>query len=271
MLIYVYVNFQEVIDSIMHCNMEQCKKQIFQNTERSITTMPLNFFGRGSGFADEHTSAYFTTADKEIVIIDCPVTTFQKLKHIDLMYYKKIYVLVTHTHGDHIGGLGLFVQYAFFTLKKPITIVAPSVEVANDILTILTIEGNLPSWCELVTVANVKEKEWFGECILTKHSPQLESKCFGYHLTVDSQNIVYTGDTSTIVPFLPYLVEGSILYVDTSVYYGMIHLKLEDALADFLALNAKGVKVYLMHLDDVAAAKKIVANYPNIEVVTIES
>ena len=89
-------------------------------------------------------------------------------------------------------------------------------------------------------------------------------------MIVDAQNIVYTGDTSTIDPFLPYLVEGSILYVDTSVYYGMIHLKLEDALNDFLALNARGIKVYLMHLDDVSAAEKIVADYPDIEVVTLE-
>lgn len=232
--------------------------------------MALKFFGRGSGFADEHTSAYFSTANKEMVIIDCPVSTFQKLKHIDLKDCEKFYVLVTHTHGDHVGGLGLFVQYAFFTLKKPVTIVAPSTEVANDILTILTIEGNDPSWCELVTVADVEEKEWFGDCVLTKHSPQLENKCFGYHLTVDGENVVYTGDTSTIVPFLPYLVEGSILYVDTSVYYGMIHLKLEEALDDFEALNKRGVKVYLMHLDDVAAAEKIVADYPDIEVVTLD-
>ena len=191
------------------------------------------------------------------------------MKHIDLSDYEKFYILITHTHGDHIGGLGLFVQYAFFVLHKPVIVVAPSTAVAEDIATVFTIEGNEPSWCELVTVEDVEEKEWFGDCVLTEHSPQLANKCFGYHLTVDGTNVVYTGDTSTIVPFLPYLVDGSILYVDTSVYYGMIHLKLEDALDDFLALNRRGVKVYLMHLDDVAAAEKIVADYPDIEVVTL--
>lgn len=233
--------------------------------------MALKFFGRGAGFADEHTSSYFTTENKEMVIIDCSASTFQKLKHIDLKDYEKLYVLVTHTHGDHVGGLGLFVQYAFFTLKKTVTIVAPSTAVADDISTLLSIEGNEPSWYELVTVTAVEEKEWFGDCILTKHSPQLANKCFGYHLIVDGANVVYTGDTSTLVPFLPYLADDSILYVDTSVYYGMIHLKLEDALDDFLALNQRGVKVYLMHLDDVTAAEKIIADYPNINVVTLET
>lgn len=228
--------------------------------------MALKFFATGSGFSDNHTSAYFIE-NKEIVIIDCPVSTFQKLKRFNLADYERIYILITHTHGDHIGGLGLFAQYAYFTLKKNVIIVAPSIAVANDISTILTIEGNEPSWYELVTAEDITDKTWFCNCILTKHSPQLDGKCFGYRLSVNHSNIIYTGDTSTLKPFMPYLADISALYIDTSVYYGMIHLKLEDALDDFLALNTKGIKVYLMHLDDVVAAKEIVSNYPNIEVV----
>ena len=104
------------------------------------------------------------------------------MKHIDLTDSERFYILITHTHGDHVGGLGLFVQYAFFVLKKPVIIVAPSKVVADDISMILTIEGNELSWCKLVTVADVTDKKWFGDCILTKHSPQLEGKCFGYNL-----------------------------------------------------------------------------------------
>ena len=231
--------------------------------------MALNFFGRGSGFSDNHTSASFATKNNELVIIDCPISTFQKLKHMDLSNYKKFYVLITHTHGDHIGGLGLFVQYSFFVLKKQVAIVAPSASVAEDILTVLTIEGNEHSWFNIFTADNVLDEEWFKNCILTEHSPQLENKCYGYNLIVDGINVVYTGDTSTIEPFIPYLKESSILYVDTSVYYGMIHLKLEDALNDFVNLGKKGIKVYLMHLDDVSAAQNIIKDYSNIEVVEL--
>lgn len=229
--------------------------------------MKLQFLGNGSGFSDEHTSAFFSFLDKELVIIDCPISTFQKVKHT-LHSYENIYVLITHTHGDHIGGLGLLAQYAFFTQKKLLNIVAPSAAVAKDISTVLTIEGNESSWYNLVTADSVSSKQWFNDCILTKHSPQLEGKCFGYHLTVDGKNVVYTGDTSTLEPFLPYITDGSYLYVDTSVFYGQIHLKLSEALEDFIAFTKRGITVYLMHLDDPVEAEKIVADYPNIKVVT---
>ena len=248
--------------------MERCKASI--SRDERIYIMVLNFLGRGSGFSAEHTSAYFTTDSKEMVVIDCPMSTFQKLeKKKDLTSFEKFYILITHTHGDHIGGLGLFVQYAYFTLKKPVVVVAPSEAVKDDIETVLRIEGNELSWCKLVTVDAIREKEWFGDCILTQHSPQLENKCFGYHLIVNDTDVVYTGDTSTLTPFLPFLADESELYVDTSVYYGMIHLKLEDALEDFISLAKSGIKVYLMHLDDVSAAEKIVKSIRNVEVVKL--
>lgn len=239
------------------------------NAERSITIMELKFFGIGSGFSDEHTSAYFTIKNK-MVIIDCPITAFQKLKHMDLLKYKSFYIFITHTHGDHVGGLGLFIQYAFFVLKRPVTIVAPSSELASDITKLLEIEGiNYAEGYNLV-IANDLQKEWFGGCIQTEHAPELKGKCFGYHFIIDGINIIYTGDTSTLEPFVPYLTDEGILYVDTSVYYGKVHLKLEDVLNDLIEFTKRGIKVYLMHLDNVPVAEIMVADIPGIEVVSVD-
>lgn len=229
--------------------------------------MVLKFLGSGSGFADEHTSAYFTTAEKEVVIIDCPVSAFQKLKKIDFREYEKFYILMTHTHGDHIGGLGLFVQYSFFVFKKPVIIIAPSQEVFEDIRTVLNIEGVDKSWYEIATVDKYKHKKWLKCQIATKHSPQLNGKCFGYQLRVKDTNVIYTGDTSTLEPFRHLITENSELYVDISVDYGQIHLKLEDAITELCGYAQNNVKVYLIHLDEVEAAKKVVEKIPNIEVI----
>lgn len=232
--------------------------------------MLLNFLGRDSGFGNNHTSAFFFTESNDIVVIDCPISTFQKLRKTDLTDHEHIYVLITHTHGDHIGGLGLFVQHVFFNLHKKVTVVAPSKEVANDLQTVLTIEGNETEWYQLITSDFLSEENWFVSCVLTEHSPQLAGKCFGYVFIISGRAVVYTGDTSTLKPFEPYFPMCNELYVDTSVHYGMIHLKLEDALTDFIGLSEKGTEIFLMHLDDVDGASVITAGFPGINVVTVE-
>ncbi len=232
--------------------------------------MLLNFLGRDSGFGNNHTSAFFFTESNDIVVIDCPISTFQKLRKTDLTDHEHIYVLITHTHGDHIGGLGLFVQHVFFNLHKKVTVVAPSKEVANDLQTVLTIEGNETEWYQLITSDFLSEENWFVSCVLTEHSPQLAGKCFGYVFIISGRAVVYTGDTSTLKPFEPYFPMCNEFYVDTSVHYGMIHLKLEDALTDFIGLSEKGTEIFLMHLDDVDGASVITAGFPGINVVTVE-
>lgn len=230
--------------------------------------MALNFFGRGAGFSDDHTSAWFSTNENDLVIIDCPVSTFMKAKHMKVSKVKDIYCLITHTHGDHIGGLGLLIQYAFFVWKKPITVVAPSEDVAEDIKLVLTIEGNEMEWYKIRTAKQLNAR-WLEACISTQHSPQLEGKCFGYLLKINGKKIVYTGDTSTLEPFETYMPVAQKLYIDTSVFYGMIHLKLEEVLEPLIFYSSMGIEVYLMHLDDVNAAKEIIKPYPNISVVEI--
>ena len=241
--------------------------------------MYLQFLGRGSGFADEHTSAYFVAGKRDLFLLDCPSSTFTKVKNFDLSAYDNFYVLITHTHGDHVGGLGLWAQYCFFVLNKKLNILAPSEEVRKDLETILTIEGNDTNWYNLVVIDKdvIYNDHLYIEPILTKHSPQLDGKCFGYYIEsiilgtdlYEDHFFIYTGDTSTLEPFEPNLKYCSEIYVDVSVFYGQIHLKLEDALPQLIELTKQDIKVYLMHLDDAQAAEKIIADIPGIEIVTL--
>ena len=73
---------------------------------------------------------------------------------------------------------------------------------------------------------------FFIKVVPTVHSSgYLADKCFGYVFSENGTQIVYTGDTSTIEPFRNYITEGSSLYVDISVHYGKVHLKLDTGMS----------------------------------------
>jgi hypothetical protein len=113
------------------------------------------------------------------------------------------------------------------------------------------------SWFELIIASELADKEWFEQAILTEDFPQLKGKFFGYQLCVDGQNCVYTGDTITLEPFIPYIKPGTHLYVDVSITGFLGHLKLEDAIPVFKELIKKNVEISLMQLDDPDMACKI--------------
>ena len=209
----------------------------------------LTFLGRGSAFSDQHNSAFFES-EGDLVVIDCSMSSFQKLNNWDLSIYDHIYVLVTHTHGDHVSGIGMLVDLMNFTVNTPVTIVAPSEAVEKDLRYLLSnIEGCGDSWYELITCDKLS-KTWFKNAIATSHTEELDGKCFGYCLNIDGNNVVYTGDSNTLEPFEQYLTPGSYFYTEVSSKKTPVHLLCDDIHDKLKDLTANGVHVYLMHMDD---------------------
>ena len=216
----------------------------------------LRFLGRGSAFADEHNCAFFEEGS-ELILIDCPMTAFFKLKKMDLSSYERIYILLTHTHGDHLGGTAMLIDYGWFVTKVPVTVVAPSTELKKDLQFFFEkIEGCESAWFNLVS-SDELNKPWLVSSIPTSHSPQLEGRCFGYELLVSGNKVIYTGDTNTLEPFTGRLDQGSYLYTEVSAYKTEVHLYCHDIISVIERLTDKGVHVYLMHLDDEKVIKDV--------------
>ena len=220
----------------------------------------LTFLGRGSAFSDDHNSAFFTCND-DLILIDCAMGSFKKLKNWDLSVYKHIYVLVTHTHGDHVSGIGMLVDYLYFLVKVPIIVVVPCEEVKSDIRFLLKrLEGCSDDWYEMITCDELHE-DWFAGAIPTKHSAELEGKCFGYHLTINGNNVVYTGDTCILDPYEQYLTPGTYLYMEASAHRSEVHLYYETLVDKVKEYVARGVHVYLMHMDNEQTVLKTLCMY----------
>lgn len=244
-----------------HSTIENVREHLGDTLTEIKNDNLLQFLGRGSAFSDKHNSAFFTE-NYEFVLIDCPATSYQKVKKMDWEKYDNIYILITHTHGDHSGGVGTMLQYVWFasSMKKKVTIVAPSAAVKDDLLLLLMrIEGCEQEWFNIIT-ADELHKDWFVAAVPTTHTKSLEGKCFGYHLNIHGNDIIYTGDTATLEPFKPLLTRGSFLYIEASYYKSDVHLHLKDILPELVQLTESGIHVYLMHIDVEEEIKRMIAD-----------
>lgn len=218
----------------------------------------LRFFGRGSAFADSQNSAYFVSGD-DLILIDCPMSAFHTLRKRGIPQ-KQIYVLVTHTHSDHVGGIPMLIHFARYLTGAQVTVVAPSAEVAADLeYLIARLDGCDPAAYRIIT-ADALHTEWLVGVVPVSHVPALAGRCFGYRLRIQDTDVLYTGDTADLTPFLPYLQlhSGAYLYTEAAAFDSGVHLYIDRILPELKRLCADGVQVYLMHLDDEAAlAEKI--------------
>ena len=72
---------------------------------------------------------------------------------------------------------------------------------------------------------------------------------------MNERKIVYTGDTNTINPFLPYIENCNELYIDVS-QFGGAHIKIDDVFKMLNVFKSNGINVFLMHIDNAEYMKK---------------
>ncbi|MCR4690033.1 MAG: MBL fold metallo-hydrolase [Lachnospiraceae bacterium] len=231
----------------------------------------LRFFGRGSAFCKDNNSAFFIQ-DGALILLDLPMSSFHRLigigidklaKEAGLDRFSAIQVLVTHTHSDHIGGIPMLIHYAYYVLDKlPVTVIAPTREVADDLRFLLQRLEGCEDTAYTVTCADALAEgscSWLCDVIPTVHTPQLSGRCFGYRLLIGSRYVLYTGDTNTLSPFASFLTEGTILYTEISAIDTPVHLCLAKEMGNLESLLSRGISVYLMHLDNEEAVKEMIA------------
>ena len=203
----------------------------------------LSFLGKDSGFGKNSNSAYLET-DKELIIIDCGFSVFEKVKEkFDLSKYNSIKVIITHLHNDHAGSLSQLILYCWYIFNKRVTVMSK----CENIEKYLEITGTPREAYEL--------KNDYIEFIKTEHVKYLDA--YGFYIKLNEKNIVYTGDTNTIEPFLNFIEKADEIYIDVSRYRSDAHINIEDVVDILKEFKEKGKKVILMHLDDKDYIEKV--------------
>ncbi len=208
----------------------------------------LTFLGRGSAFTKSQNTAYFTDGDA-LILIDCAMSAFHELLEKGITQ-KNIYVLVTHTHGDHVGGIPMLIHCAKYMSGAYVTVIAPTSEVADDLEYLIGRLDGCNSTAYTIITAEETAFAWLVGTVPVRHAEPLAGRCFGYRLRIDGTDVLYTGDTSELAPFLPYLHNGAYLYTEAACFESGVHLYIDRILPELNRLTAEGVQVYLMHLDD---------------------
>lgn len=102
----------------------------------------IEMLGTGSAFAKKYynNNALFEVSDKK-VLLDCGITLPLALHHAGYQFNDLDAILISHIHGDHIGGLEeLAFQMLFRTNRKP------KLYIASDLVDVLwehTLKGSM--------------------------------------------------------------------------------------------------------------------------------
>lgn len=217
--------------------------------------MELTFLGRGSAFnTAEGNNCAFMKQNGNMLLIDCGETTFATIKqHQILDDVKQIFVIITHTHSDHIGSLSSLALFCFFAKKIKINLVITNNEKQNNhILNILLSMGTNLDWINTVTVEQMLAHFSTLQNLTFLPTPHVaEFDTFGLEFATKNGIVYYSADTNTDDYVKKYIVLPNLhkMYVDTSKadYEGNVHLSTKR-LAEAVAPQNRH-KVWCMHID----------------------
>jgi len=149
-------------------------------------------------------SSYLVETPERTFRVDCGPTILQALKRLRIDPGRIDFILISHLHGDHFGGLPfLFMEYRYaMPRSRPLAVYGPSgtTERTQRLFEALyektALEPlNFPLEYEELTPGT--EKTVGDVCIRPFAVPHVsELSCMGYRLEADGRAIVYSGDSA---------------------------------------------------------------------------
>jgi len=212
----------------------------------------LKFIGIGGATNIElgGNCCYLKNKDSLLVIDACEDAT-QKLKTLGAFEdINDIYIIITHTHYDHIAGLGVLIWYSNFKLNIRPKIIYGNIRYKYTLKNLLKLTGVNTKYVEFIKDSSFKLNDLILKLQKTTHTEKLQ--CFGIMFEDRLGKYYYTGDTNDI-NYIKYLCDNSSIkkiYTEVSTNSFDSHIKYEDI------TKLDKDKLILMHFDTVELYEK---------------
>ena len=213
----------------------------------------LNFIGIGGATTIElGGNCCYIKNNNDLLIIDACEEATKKLFDVEAFNdINDIYIILTHTHYDHVAGLGVLLWYSNFYLNKKPKIIYNDEDYKERISELLRITGVNEKFYDFVH-ENTLNFDFKVNMQQTPHA--LDMKCFGIMFEDDDGKYYYTGDTRDIdyVRKLAFDDNVKTIYCEVAEETYDVHIKYEDI------MDLDKDKFILMHFDTLRLYERII-------------
>ncbi|MBR3322253.1 MBL fold metallo-hydrolase [Candidatus Saccharibacteria bacterium] len=213
----------------------------------------LNFIGIGGATTIElgGNCCYIKNNNNLLIIDVCEEATKKLLNTSAFNNINKIYIILTHTHYDHIAGLGVLLWYSNFYLNKTPQIVYNNEAYKQSLIELLRITGVTDKFYNFINEKSLNF-DFSVNMQPTSHVSYLQ--CFGIMFKDEFGKYYYTGDTKDI-DYIRKLSTDEVIktiYCEVAEETYDVHIKYEDI------MDLDKNKLILMHFDTYRLYKRAI-------------